>query len=453
VIQSHVWRRSEFSFIPGNVALFPNSTAYTVIVGKNGTGKSRLMRSVVKAIVSRIHPEVAFDRDDTNNERVGGLSMRGSEPSKVICVSTSPFDKFPIVRRTFSGGAYAYLGLRGLPSQNLGLAYLSKTFSSLLPALQTPGEHTIAVDRVLSYLNYAPLLIANYSPTLPPSRMRALTESGDITPLREYVTAPRIGISDGGYAHKQLADASETDLRSVGSSLRAVLESTERGRIDLFYGNGRLHAQHLSSELLPHVLRLVDVGLLRLRSLFLRKEGSDDLLRISDASSGEQSVLMGLLGIASQIQSNSLICIDEPEVCLHPAWQQRYIHLLMSLFGGFRGCQFLVATHSPQIVAELDQTNCFILNMEDGAVCSAKEFAHKSADFQLAHVFRAPGHSNEYVVRSALSLLATIGRLKRVDDADRGTLEFLLSIIDSLPPADPARALIESLREVASRYA
>lgn len=57
---------------------------------------------------------------------------------------------------------------------------------------------------------------------------------------------------------------------------------------------------------------------------------------IKDASSGEQSIILSILGIASKIKDNSLICIDEPEICLHPEWQEKYIEILTQTFTNYK---------------------------------------------------------------------------------------------------------------------
>ena len=66
---------------------------------------------------------------------------------------------------------------------------------------------------------------------------------------------------------------------------------------------------------------MLEIGIIKLQEVYLEKKDINQHLLISQASSGEQSVIMSMLGIASKIENGSLICIDEPEVCLHPAWQ------------------------------------------------------------------------------------------------------------------------------------
>ncbi|MFA0289575.1 AAA family ATPase, partial [Vibrio sp. 10N.222.45.F7] len=117
-----------------------------------------------------------------------------------------------------------------------------------------------------------------------------------------------------------------------------------------------------------------------------------------DASSGEQCLAMMLLGIASQIENNSLICIDEPEISLHPEWQEEFIPLINDLFSLYSGCHFVIATHSPLLVSKLSSDNCFILNLDENMLIDSSKSTSYSSDYQLATLFKSPGFKNEYLV-------------------------------------------------------
>jgi predicted ATPase len=75
---------------------------------------------------------------------------------------------------------------------------------------------------------------------------------------------------------------------------------------------------------------------------------------ITNLSTGEKQVVFRagfLLRSLSEARS-SLVLIDEPELSLHPEWQERIIAFYASLLGDGRGVhpQILVSTHSPFIV-------------------------------------------------------------------------------------------------------
>lgn len=66
-------------------------------------------------------------------------------------------------------------------------------------------------------------------------------------------------------------------------------------------------------------------------------------------SSGQKSILFTLVQISRYITTNALILIDEPEISLHPEWQSKYLSFLQQIFGDVP-CKIVLATHSPFFV-------------------------------------------------------------------------------------------------------
>jgi len=169
---------------------------------------------------------------------------------------------------------------------------------------------------------------------------------------------------------------------------------------------------------------------------------------INQASSGEQSIIISMLGIASKIENGSLICIDEPEVCLHPAWQEKYIKFLMNTFKDYKGCHFLIATHSPQITSKLEDKNCYVMSMDDGKLVNASTLNNKSIDFQLAHVFKSPGFKNEYLTRELISLITLISEGKGQEELYSSKITEILALKDVIDDDDPVKELIKMVESV-----
>jgi predicted ATPase len=458
MIRSYTSQRRSYNIVPPGYGEFPGANTFTVIVGKNGTGKSRLLQGVVSEILKDRISSDLFDRE----ERMGRLNpIRRSidlteHPSKIICISTSPFDKFPLLRRGESSSFYSYLGLRGLPSQNLSTAYMSRIIASLIrSAADTPSKSSGIAD-VLHYLGYDGVMRCTFSVGLPSRIQDELLNANDLfSTIRNLKITPPLAVDSISAINsiRQLKEANQEELERALNFIRSGSETNRKPRLDIFIDREGIQ----NNDIQPRdIIALVGSGLARLRDVSLRKAeiGSDSgIFRLSEASSGEQSVMMGLLGIASQIEDNSLICIDEPEVCLHPEWQERYVHLLLETFSNRRGCQFIIATHSPQVVAELPQSNCFVMNMDDGKAIEAKKLSHRSVDFQLASVFRTPGRHNEFLNRIALNLFSRVSSSKIFHDEDHQSLELLEELFDTINHTDPLRDLIIALRAMKSTYA
>lgn len=74
-------------------------------------------------------------------------------------------------------------------------------------------------------------------------------------------------------------------------------------------------------------------------------------IRARQLSSGEQQMAVLAYEILFRARENTLVIVDEPELSLHVLWQDSLVDDLTSM-GKIAGLQFLMATHSPTIVAE-----------------------------------------------------------------------------------------------------
>jgi predicted ATP-binding protein involved in virulence len=86
---------------------------------------------------------------------------------------------------------------------------------------------------------------------------------------------------------------------------------------------------------------------------------------IDQLSDGEKQLYGRVIALMILNPSNSMILIDEPEIALHPAWQQK-IMKIYSQIG--KNNQFIVATHSPQIIASVPYKNRILLRKENGKI-------------------------------------------------------------------------------------
>jgi hypothetical protein len=416
---------------------------FTVIVGKNGTGKSRLLKAIVENFVDI--KEFEWARPSLINTPRRRPEMHIScdiAPSEIIAISTSPFDRFPIQRGIEESENYQYLGLRGLGSNNLSLSFMSRTLWALLKAVLSDRARAITLQTVLGYLGYAGFIEARFVGALPRNRLDEMFEAED--PLEPLMHA-RSANSDRFLYN--LRHMPPVEIRQCLRVIRNWYVSRNKPRLDLRIDATGVFDLGTPGGFDESLLPLFKLGFFQLKDVGLQKEGQDLLIRINDASSGEQCVVMALLGIASHIQDGALICIDEPEICLHPEWQERYIELLMTTFGQFRGCHFIIATHSPQIIAKLRDRNCFVLDLESGITTTASALNGRSADFQLARVFRAPGFKNEYLSRVIFDALRVIGSGKELQIDKAVEIMGLLPLKDGLSEDDPVRGLMEILEK------
>lgn len=432
---------------------------FTVIVGKNGSGKSTLLGSLVRDLLG--------DQISRNLVRDSELGFQGSKkgsvefinkPTEIISVSTSPFDKFPFARHSMSVSGYSYLGLRDLHSSNFGLAYLSKIIASLIQSVYENPSQAAEIGRVLNYLKYHDTISIRFDFSSTQIMLEELIEfyerkkesgSNEDVLLRRRPFYRRLNLRYFFDENDEIIDEKIEYLIHVAKKIlqlkisrHSVLEITANGIV----------FEDFNSSFQKDLMFLIQSGMFRLRDVGVRSLEDSRMFSIRNASSGEQSVILSILGIASAIKDNSVICIDEPEICLHPQWQERYIQLLISTFSSFKNCHFIIATHSPQIISRLNSRNCFIMTMENGKAMNAGDFIRHSADFQLARLFDSPGFKNEYLSRIALNIFSKVSRTKVFDKEDLKNLELLKYQINFLDKKDPVLDLIISIDELFQVY-
>lgn len=103
----------------------------------------------------------------------------------------------------------------------------------------------------------------------------------------------------------------------------------------------------------------------------LRKDGSrmpvfrnrqDDEFDISGLSSGEKQLFFRIMALKMVEASHSVILVDEPEISLHPAWQQRILTVYEHIGPGN---QVFIATHSPHVIGSAEREEVKLLSREE----------------------------------------------------------------------------------------
>lgn len=89
---------------------------------------------------------------------------------------------------------------------------------------------------------------------------------------------------------------------------------------------------------------------------------SGDKFDINELSSGEKQLFLRTLAIKMLNPENSIILIDEPELSLHPKWQQRIVDVYRKIG---KNNQIIIATHSPHILGSVRKENIMLLDKDD----------------------------------------------------------------------------------------
>ncbi len=110
----------------------------------------------------------------------------------------------------------------------------------------------------------------------------------------------------------------------------------------------------------------------------LEKNGQK--LIVNQLSDGEKCLLamvgdlarrLAMLSSPSQdvLKGEAIVLIDEIELHLHPLWQRKIIPALKRTFPN---CQFIITTHSPQVLSHVQPENIYILESTDEGIVARK---------------------------------------------------------------------------------
>lgn len=395
---------------------------YTMLVGRNASGKSRLLGKIANHYV--------FQRDDPY-EAIFPACNSTMDPQQVIVISNSRYDKFPDPIRSGSDKNRSFLSYHYLASGSdrffSPYKTLTTAFGEIFNFRSGSSRKERDLFRILDYIGFLPSCSFE---------------------IRRVQSA--INISDRRSSEQSLFTQEEFD-----SNLRPSLEHLDflmRGsrsisiRLDEYSG---WQADADIDKLIQHLPSLMKAGLVKVSRLTLFDRRSKDKVLFHHASSGQQCMLLLFLGLSGVMEDGSLVCIDEPEISLHPKWQAEFIGLLQETFSHYKGCHFLIATHSPQIVSGLLSENGFVADLERSELLRSSDYAKKSADFQLSEVFHEPGYKNEYLIRTLLVILSKISKNQKLSIQDKEKITNVESLRYRLDQADPVLHLLEQIKMLA----
>ncbi|HAT1622859.1 TPA: AAA family ATPase [Raoultella planticola] len=136
-------------------------------------------------------------------------------------------------------------------------------------------------------------------------------------------------------------------------------------------------------------------------TLHLSVEKLNKKINVLQLSQGEKSLLALVLDICRRMMvlnplsenpllTAGIILIDEVDLHLHPEWQR---NVLKKLTDVFPNCQFIVSTHSPQIISEVKHDQLFILGKDDNGNfnCSSPEQSYGLTSNQVLNEIMKTG--------------------------------------------------------------
>jgi len=169
-------------------------------------------------------------------------------------------------------------------------------------------------------------------------------------------------------------------------------------------------------------------------------------LPVRHLSDGERGVLAMVLDLARRLaqanpgmedpaaEAEAVVLIDEVELHLHPAWQRRVIR---NLTDTFPRSQFILTTHSPQVLGEVDHDRIQII--ADGQVYTPAHSFGVDSNRVLEEIMQTPARTKD--VEDILTKVShEIGKQKY-----ENARELLIKLVEHLGERDPEVTRIRTL--------
>lgn len=351
------------------------------------------------------------------------IKGRGGGPSKIIALSFTPFDKFPIGENIARRGRpdeavarYVYLGFKGMRASPRAL--LRQSIDQLAFAASSPVSDHRVVD-VLAAIGYRPVLTIDY-------QMNRL----DNVLSSEHIDRQRI---------EALMANIEPLLKPVPGKIGRSLSY----RFDFDQGT----ASNFASNRIDYdtLRQLVRANVLHMTSATLERPDGDEV-QLLDLSSGELSLLCGFLGLAAHLEEGCVVLVDEPENSLHPEWQLSYVEMLDAVLQSRSGCHYVIATHSPLIVSGFASRGCAILRLDQQPVRIGDDaVANASPDATLMSAFNVLTPENNFLKQLVLEALTLIEQGRHGEARAQRIAGFLAGFHDDIPDDEPLRDLVRNI--------
>ena len=138
----------------------------------------------------------------------------------------------------------------------------------------------------------------------------------------------------------------------------------------------------LNSKFAPLDLDTIILEINGRQVIFANKNNRSVKLNFDELSSGEQQLYTKFSYLITIDPQHSVILIDEPELSLHPQWQNKFVKMLKTIG---KSNQFILATHSPYIINNLSYEDSLIVldKDENGKIIAHSNYQQLERDINV----------------------------------------------------------------------
>ncbi|MDL2321619.1 AAA family ATPase [Desulfosarcina sp. OttesenSCG-928-B08] len=323
----------------------------TILVGVNGSGKTAILDALavfLQGFISRLSSLVS--------------SMRVSGIEKIIDISSSDLQHGTIaIKLSYSiknvdSDIVLNFEKKRMDKKKLTATLLEDKLNEFDKLVKLHQKHTVGKE---------PLPIAVYYSSKRILNQETRNQDAQSEPRQAYVNAfnPQVDFSSSlaWFIAKASEEALEGRRRDDNTYIIPELSAVRKAI-----------SQALGEYGEPYVTETPPV-------LFIpKKDSSDEAFRIEQLSDGYRTMLALVMDLArrmavaneaiqwsegeSILHSPGVVLIDEVELHLHPSWQQTVLPSLMEIFPNV---QFIVTTHSPQVLTSISAKHIRILKNDE----------------------------------------------------------------------------------------
>lgn len=313
-----------------------------VFVGENGAGKTAAIEGIVSAL-SMLNMSLGIGSDGPKNSDVKQTAQGGIESSGFATCVTSKDQELtvnfkPNLEKTeenqkigiYQNTGSAFPGLGEEIARNPGSTQLLPVYAYYPASRHLTSMKSVSSDRNNSF-----------------GRLDSIKNAGSALTHHELIV-------------DWLYDLYVSRLIAIDQNENDEISSTEQETVD-----------RAIKQVIPEVTS-ISFTKKSPRKLLLKwdNNGKKEEKLVSQLSDGYRMMLALVIDFARRLaqanpqlpnplESEAVLLIDEIDLHLHPAWQQR---IITDLRKAFPNTQMIVATHSPQVISSVKPENVFVFS-------------------------------------------------------------------------------------------
>jgi len=422
---------------------------FTVLIGNNGTGKSRILASIARRY-QKNKDGLNFDFSASNN------------PKRVFAITNSITDKFPLDDtfrwkrsnvNSYSKLKYVYLGARNKINSFSPRTLISKAIDILLESFSTK-KGAREIRYIFDYLSFEPIIKISYSFSFK-LKVKVQINTKQFLSIIEENSSKNNFYSEFNSSFRRNYEEFIPELidfinqENLNNEDNDLVINFSKSNISRISGDRKIYTDTIKHYRYLDILR--KLNLVRSYDIKIYKKGGNEF-NFNNASSGESAILSSLIGFVPLIKNDSLVLIDEPELSLHPSWQYRYIELLQKLTKHVNGCHIIIATHSHYIVSDLpiENSTVVILNNDKGKITGKTlqgTTYGQAAEDVILNIFGLPTTRNYYLSQLLTDALRLIGLKEEKNEEFVKIKKQILKLRSNMRESDPLKKVVDLIIE------